>query len=75
MSPYSFDALETTLRQLTEIVERNHAQQTDTSLLVQQMTNLVDEMKAKNSKRTVANFAPPPVVVSVAMNAAFSHSP
>ncbi len=55
---HSFDALELTLRQLTEIVERNHSQE-DTSILVKQMTNLVDEMKLKTRRVSNTSFAPP----------------
>lgn len=51
-----FDALEATLRQLTEIVDRNHK---ETATLVKQMTSLVDEMKAKTG--IISNAFPPPV--------------
>lgn len=64
MSNGSFEAMETTLRQLSEIVERNHAQQTETCLLVNQMTKLVDEMKSK-TRRQVTSFPQPPVAVAV----------
>lgn len=67
MSHSSFEAMETTLRQLSEIVERNHAQQTEeTYLLVNQMTKLVDEMKSK-TRRNLSNFPQPPVSTPVAV--------
>lgn len=67
MSHSSFEAMETTLRQLSEIVERNHAQQTEeTCLLVNQMTKLVDEMKSK-TRKNLSSFPQPPASVSSAV--------
>lgn len=69
MSHTSFEALESTLRQLSEIVERNHAQQAETFMLVDQMTKLVDEMKSK-SKTSPSSFPPPPIAaIAVAATA------
>ena len=45
----SFDSVETTLRSLREIVDRNHCDaSTETAELVAQMELLVQEIKAKN---------------------------
>jgi hypothetical protein len=61
MSHTSLDALETTLRQLTEIVERNHSNG-DTTSLIKQMAKLVVEMRSKS--RTGATFPAGSVVAS-----------
>lgn len=47
MSHNNLDSVELTLRQLKDIVDKNHSQEVETSLIVQQMERLVTEMKSK----------------------------
>lgn len=47
MSNNNLDSVELTLRQLKDIVDKNHSQEVETSLIVQQMERLVIEMKSK----------------------------
>ncbi len=50
MSNNSLDSVETTLRDLKDIVDRNHPGSLETSLLMQDMERLIAQMKTKTSK-------------------------
>lgn len=48
---HNFDALEITIRELTEIVERSHHR--ETASLVKQINDLIDEMRTKSRSEEV----------------------
>lgn len=54
MSNSNLDSVESTLRSLKDIVERNHSETVEPSLLVQDMERLISEIKAKTT--TDINF-------------------
>lgn len=56
MSNNNLDSVETALRQLKDIVDRNHSQGVETGLIVQQMERLVIEMKGKTREVTPSPF-------------------
>ena len=47
MSDNSLDSVETTLRDLKDIVDRNHPESLETSILMQDMEKLIAQMKSK----------------------------
>ncbi|MBX9722297.1 MAG: hypothetical protein K2X81_12930 [Candidatus Obscuribacterales bacterium] len=47
MSNNSLDSVDTTLRDLKDIVDRNHPESLETSLLMQDMAKLIAQMKTK----------------------------
>lgn len=53
MSNFSFDSVETTLRNLKEIVDRNHAQSAEAGQLVAEMEVLLGDIKTKARERSV----------------------
>lgn len=55
MSNNNLDSVELTLRQLKDIVDKNHSQEVETGLIVQQMERLVNEMKSKTVNTFVAD--------------------
>lgn len=55
MSNNNLDSVELTLRQLKDIVDKNHSQEVETGLIVQQMERLVTEMKSKTRNSFVAD--------------------
>ncbi len=55
MSNNNLDSVELTLRQLKDIVDKNHSQEVETGLIVQQMERLVNEMKSKTGNTFVAD--------------------
>ena len=74
MSSHTFDNVETTLKSLKDIVDRNHSQSDETSQLVEDMELLIFEMKIKTKTETRVNMIdptalvvaiPPPVVFSI----------
>ena len=57
MSNNNFDSVETALRQLKDIVEQNHSDGMETTLIVQQMERLVVEMKTKVQHSNSSTYA------------------
>ncbi len=53
MSNSSFDTVESTLKSLKDIVDRNHSQAADASRLVQDMERLISEMKNKTKDQNI----------------------
>lgn len=54
MSNNNLDSVETTLKELMDIVQKNHSERPETAQIVSQMERLVLEMKDKSK---VQNFA------------------
>ena len=55
MSNNNLDSVELTLRQLKDIDDKNHSQEVETGLIVQQMERLVTEMKSKTGNTFVTD--------------------
>ena len=56
MSNNNLDSVELALRQLKDIVDKNHSQGVETGLIVQQMESLVSEMKGKTGDMSTSTF-------------------
>lgn len=71
MSNSSFDSVETTLRSLREIVDRNHSHSSmETADLVRDMEQLLEEIKTKNKFETKIKQPDTIVPAPLGLNAA-----